>query len=78
MFAKIGPTFDAMYAAAEGVVAKQATTPSSPPAAGSTGMDKGMGTGASSKGGQSTHATGAGTMSAAGSQLDKAALPEIS
>ncbi len=41
------------------------TTPS-PPAAGSTGMDKGMGTGASSKGGQSTHATGAGTMSAKG------------
>jgi len=36
----------------------------SPPASGSTGMDKGMGTGASSKGGQSTNATGAGTMSA--------------
>lgn len=39
----------------------------SPPASGSTGMDKGMGTGASSKGGQSTNATSAGAMSAKGS-----------
>lgn len=39
----------------------------SPPAPGSTGMDKGMGTGASSKGGQSSTATGAGAMSSAGS-----------
>ena len=42
--------------------ASSTATPS-PPAPGSTGMDKGMGTGASSKGGQSTNATGAGAAS---------------
>ncbi|MFO1397392.1 MAG: DUF4142 domain-containing protein [Burkholderiales bacterium] len=54
--------------ASKGGTAPSAMSPAtpSPPAPGSTGMDKGMGTGASSKGGQSTNATDANTMAKAG------------